>query len=342
MKEKSRIQYLDWLRGLAVVLMIQTHTADSFLRQELRSTAWYQWSQFVGGWGAPLFLFLAGVSLGIVFDRARARGANTRELLEKAVKRGVAILLLAFAFRIEQVLVWFPFAPWRDVLKVDILNCIGVSYVLVGLAAARRKPWILIAIAAGIVLLTPLIAPFRGGILLDYLNGNGNGVYFPIFPWAAYTFAGAGTAYLLMNARGKEQEHGFLLGIAVVGLALLLLANWINQRPERLFGLADYSRYSPHYAMTKFGCVLLMMYAAFGWARRPTSNRWSPMLIFGQTSLLVYWLHIEFVYGRLRFFTNSLGLTATAMQLLWLLPLMLVIAVARLRFKARKVQAVAA
>ena len=54
------------------------------------------------------------------------------------------------------------------------------------------------------------------------------------------------------------------------------------------------------------------------------------MLVFGQTSLLIYWVHIEFVYGRLHMFRNNLTLAWTAAQLLWLVPLMLLLAQLRM------------
>ena len=337
MPAKARLQYLDWLRGLAVLLMIQVHVTDSFLGEDLRTTAWYRFSQYVGGWAAPLFLFMAGISLALVFDRLREKGASANDLAKKAVMLGGWILLLAYAFRVEQVLVWFPYAPWSDVLKVDILNCIGVSYILAGVVAVRRSPAVLIVIAAALALTTPVIAPTRGGIVLDYLHGNGHANYFPIFPWAAYTFAGVAVGYLLLNARKQGQEWKFLTGCAAVGGALVYLGYAINRRPALLFGLADYSRYSPHYVFAKMGYVLALMLGAYLWMKRPRADRWSPMLIFGQTSLLIYWLHIEFVYGRLRFFKNTLGVGATVAQLLWLIPLMLGIAVTRLRWKAKRV-----
>jgi uncharacterized membrane protein len=47
------------MRGLAVVIMIQCHTFNSFTRLDLREGA-YVLTQFIGGMAAPLFLFMAG------------------------------------------------------------------------------------------------------------------------------------------------------------------------------------------------------------------------------------------------------------------------------------------
>jgi uncharacterized membrane protein len=45
--------------GLAVVIMIECHAFNSFVRMDLRDGGPYVLSQFVGGMAAPLFLFMA-------------------------------------------------------------------------------------------------------------------------------------------------------------------------------------------------------------------------------------------------------------------------------------------
>src|SRR3977135_42941 len=114
------------MRGLAVVLMLQGHLFDGWVRPQDRTGEWFWLSQFLGGFPAPIFLFLVGVSLALVLDRMRAKGASPAELALKVVRRGGWILLLAYAFRLEQFLVWSPASQWTDLLKVDTLNCIAV------------------------------------------------------------------------------------------------------------------------------------------------------------------------------------------------------------------------
>src|SRR5260370_21693251 len=61
----KRFPFLDWMRGLAVVIMIQCHTFNSFTRTELWQGGPYVLSQFVGGMAAPLFLFMAGRAFAV-------------------------------------------------------------------------------------------------------------------------------------------------------------------------------------------------------------------------------------------------------------------------------------
>ena len=53
----TRRPYLDWLRGIAVLIMIEGHTLDSWTRTADRQSPWYQWAIVVAGYGAPIFLF---------------------------------------------------------------------------------------------------------------------------------------------------------------------------------------------------------------------------------------------------------------------------------------------
>src|SRR5260370_22619012 len=71
----SRLAYIDWMRGLACVLMFQTHCYDSWLRPEARkSSSLIIWSQLGGTLPAPLFVFLAGISFALFTERLREKG----------------------------------------------------------------------------------------------------------------------------------------------------------------------------------------------------------------------------------------------------------------------------
>ena len=54
---RKRIEYIDLLRGWAVIVMIQTHVFNAVLRPEITTTASFQWLKFVDGLVAPSFLF---------------------------------------------------------------------------------------------------------------------------------------------------------------------------------------------------------------------------------------------------------------------------------------------
>ena len=75
---KQRLNYIDWMRGLACVLMFQTHGYDSWLGGAARDTHFLKLSQLGGTLPAPLFLFLSGISFALVTDRMRQKGCVGR------------------------------------------------------------------------------------------------------------------------------------------------------------------------------------------------------------------------------------------------------------------------
>src|SRR5215831_2991493 len=87
----GRLAHIDWMRGLACVLMFQTHCYNSWLRPEARQSTLYLWSQLAGTLPAPLFIFLAGISFAMVTQRWRGKGAAPRAVARTTIWRGAEI-----------------------------------------------------------------------------------------------------------------------------------------------------------------------------------------------------------------------------------------------------------
>jgi predicted acyltransferase len=333
-KTSNRLTYLDWMRGLIVLVMLQGHVFDAWVRPQDRTREWFWISQFLGGMPAPVFLFLVGVSLALVLDRMRVKGASAPDRAVKVLRRAGWLLFLAYVFRVEQFLVWYPASQWSDLWKIDTLNCIGLCTLAIGLMSVvfetRRSNLIAMALATGsAVFLTPFIYPLRGlpSLVQSYLNGNGHSWYFSFFPWAAFAFAGMTFGYVLLESRERIGEPEFFKRVAVAGITLYAVGAGMSLSRVFEYGFFDYSLTSPHYFFVRLGWILLIVYGAYLWSRRRTAQRWSPLVSLGQASLIVYWLHIEIVYGRpLHNFGQSLEISSAALQLLWLVPLMLLAA----------------
>jgi len=337
-QQTGRLQYLDWMRGLAALIMLQGHAFDSWLRPEQRSGELFWLSQFLGGLPAPIFLFLVGVSLALVLDRLRTKGATTVNMIWRVVKRGSSILLLAYAFRIEQFLMWYPASRWVDIFRVDTLNCIGASFLVIGLLSValrtrKRNLIVLGLLSVAVVVCTPWIYAVRGAVpnfFMEYVNGNGHTYYFSLIPWVAFTLLGMTFGYALLEAREQRKEPRFFSWVA--GLGILAYAIGLAMPLFKIFeyGFYDYSLTSPAFFLVRAGWLVLILYGAYRWSQRSTADRWSPLQTFGQASLLVYWVHMELVYGRpFHHFERSLDISAVMQHLLWLVPSMLLVAAIR-------------
>ena len=87
-KARGRIDAVDWLRGLAVVLMIQTHLYDAWCSPAAKATAAYGWTRFLGGIPSRLFLLIVGVAMAIRYESQIARQVDRATMVRTAAKRG--------------------------------------------------------------------------------------------------------------------------------------------------------------------------------------------------------------------------------------------------------------
>src|SRR6201993_3336793 len=119
---KSRLAYIDWMRGLACILMFQTHCYDSWLGGDSRKGSFLMYSQLGGTLPAPLFLFLAGISFALVVDKLMRKGLVGTDIVRTMGKRGAEIFGFGVLFRLQEYLISFGWAPKSDLFRVDILN----------------------------------------------------------------------------------------------------------------------------------------------------------------------------------------------------------------------------
>src|ERR1700745_3356299 len=133
----TRLAYIDWMRGLACVLMFQTHCYDSWLSPAARkSSSLINWSQLGGTLPAPLFIFLAGVSFALVTEKLREKGVARNAIARQTIWRGAEIFGMGLLFRVQEFALGYPWSPWTDLLRVDVLNILGLSMMLMGVLCA--------------------------------------------------------------------------------------------------------------------------------------------------------------------------------------------------------------
>src|SRR5262249_60455425 len=100
-RSMKRLAYIDWMRGLACLLMFQTHCYDSWLSPEARKSPVFIWSQLGGTFPAPLFIFLAGISFALVTERLREKGTDRNAIAKQTILRGAEVFALGILFRIQ-------------------------------------------------------------------------------------------------------------------------------------------------------------------------------------------------------------------------------------------------
>jgi peptidoglycan/LPS O-acetylase OafA/YrhL len=332
-----RLAYLDWMRGLAAVTMLQGHVFHSFLRDDLRKSGPYVASQFVGGMPPAVFLFLLGVTFAFQMDSGERKGVPPTRRVLASLKRAGFIFAVAFAFRFQMWIVSFDKSPWTDLLRVDVLNTMGFALVwLSAMAAFRTVERIRLCAVLGVAIaaLAPLVAAVNWGgtpvLLKQYLAPDS--FYFGFFPWAAFVAFGMSVGSLLrhLDRTDRSQIGVAMQWLAGIGVALAFGAWVLSNSPIVIYPNSDFWINSPALILIKLGVLLMLLSFSWLWNLGQQEGQWNWIRQFGVTSLLVYWVHVELVYGRwLWFFKENLTVPQTVTAAICVTILMLGLSLVR-------------
>jgi len=318
----SRLAYIDWMRGLACLLMFQTHCYDSWLSPQARQTSFFAGSQLLGTFPAPLFLFLTGISFALVTDRLWSKDVPPAITARTTILRGAEIFALGLLFRLQEFILGWGWAPVTDLARVDVLNTIGLSMMLMGIVcwmaavtpSSKKRVGRVIAIAVttalAITLLTPMLwTVWRPRGLPWPIESYFDGVHifgvpqpglFPIFPWTAFAFAGLAIGFWLRSEGAQAHESRSFAITAAAGCGLAALGYLLDAHAPSIYPVYDFWHTSPNFFLIRCGFLLFILSSAYAWCRWGAATiGFSPALLLGRASLLVYWVHIELVYGRL-------------------------------------------
>jgi uncharacterized membrane protein len=299
----SRRGYIDWLRGVSVLIMIEAHTLDAWTRLDARHNAVYGWAMIIGGFAAPAFLFLAGIALALAAGSRLRRGKESTEAAALARRRALQIFGLAFLFRLQS---WVISGgdPVQALLKVDILNIMGLSMLAAALLwSAGRGRWdrvawmaaatVVVAMVTPIVRATPLLSPLPDPVewYIRPIPGRGT---FTLFPWGGFLPAGVAVGVWLDAARTPEAERRANIAFAAIGLALAASGYAASFLPT-IYRDSAFWTTSPTFFFVRLGILIGSLPIAYAWNALWTGR--SALREFGLASLFVYWIHVELAYG---------------------------------------------
>jgi uncharacterized membrane protein len=295
-----RVRAFDWLRGIAVLVMIQTHSLV-LLRPELRQGALFSVLQWIDGLVAPSFIFAAGFALALVQVRSAQQASSSRlRRLRRTLRRLGEVFFVATLTN----WMWFPiFREPRWILRVDILHCIGLA-LLIALPAMfllatrpRALRWVALALAALVFGLAPFGEQVRGPLAM--LANGSTGAVFPLLPWAGYVYLGAAIG-ATQAVGGTSSTVRWLIGIALGGIVLWIFSDRVAALyPPHQFWVTD-----PANSARRWTQVCLVSLALIGAEHLP-QTKWrasAPVRfieVFGTSSLAGYFLHEMLLYFRI-------------------------------------------
>ena len=118
---------------------------------------------------------------------------------------------------------------------------------------------------------------------------------------------------------------------------MIFISKFLDSHGPNIYPAYDYWHTSPSFFIIRIGMLLLLTAFAHGWCRwGPAEWGFSPLIQLGKTSLLVYWVHIELVYGKFAILQRrSQNVLGASEGLLTIFIAMLALSLLRTRLRGR-------
>jgi uncharacterized membrane protein len=292
----TRLLALDWLRGVAVLVMVECHVFNALLAAEHKATRWFAALNWLNGLVAPAFLLVSGGVIGLNLQNRWPDVVSFGGAWRRLWRRIGEIFIVAYLLHLPTPLLWQFFGPRGPHLvalwtKMDILQCVfGSLAIILLLVPVTRAPksHALVCLALGVLAATSVSAVGRWaptvsapGWLMVYLWPTGVGK-FPLVPWIAFPMSGVWLGRSIFSQPSVMVQSARSL---LAGVVFLTAAPFVT----------DAEPYGPGFVFERMGWVLVGL-AGCCWLTQPVrGTRW--ILEFGQLSLWSYTVHLIIVYG---------------------------------------------
>jgi len=322
--KSSRIQSIDILRGVVMVIMALDHTRDYFHFPGLgaggalgptdmeTTTPFLFFTRFITHYCAPIFVFLAGTS-SYLYGIKKTK----LQLFTFLFTRGLWLIFLEI---VVNNLLW-QFDLGYNFIMLQVIWAIGLSMICLSFLIYLPKKIILIVsctLIAGHNLLDGIIMNGnsarsivwyvlhqRQGIILD--SGQIMRFSYPIIPWIGVIALGYcfGSFYAKGFDSKIRKKWLLLLGLGAIALFFIIrginvygdLAPWEVQRNTTftIMSFFNVTKYPPSLAfiLITLGPALLFLLLVENIKNKITDF----FLVFGRVPLFYYFLHIFVIHG---------------------------------------------
>lgn len=271
----QRLEWLDLFRGIAVMGMVWTHSANTFLDDELQQTAWFHELSYYHGLIAPAFFWIAG------FVRAHIT-ANSPKPAWPTLQRLLMVLLVGYMMHVPwQALL--DGSAWRAACTVNVLHCLAISGMLMLLAerCGRWRHAVILLLLVFFVGLQTAAEGWSTGLLFfdQYFNRN-QGSLFALFPWVGFGMAG----FLARSWWNGSMNRGAAITLAL-GALLAFAQPW-----------SPWPGGAPEFFLERLGWVMMAAVVTASIAT-PVSKATGWLRLAGRESLLLYVAHLTMIHA---------------------------------------------
>ncbi|CAN5429575.1 hypothetical protein BH10BAC6_BH10BAC6_07500 [soil metagenome] len=290
----TRFVFLDVIRGIAVLWMIQVHITNSFLDPALRHSPFFDVLNISNGYVAPTFIFCAGAGFWIAIGRKMQAYLEGGTVLRGYLRRLFYILWCGYVlhvpfYSLDRMLIATR-AEVMPGLQVDVLHTIVFSSLLALCIVFATKSVVRMTTMCGIAALTIMFTSW-----IAYVIGTPPDSPFPLLPWSTYFFAGVYLTGTFMTSTQKDLMAKRWVALGIVGPFVLF---FLHELPFAMPWESLWWKASPSILLFRLCATMLLFGGLYLMEKRLQVSRVATFLQrVGQESLLMYVAHLLIVYG---------------------------------------------
>jgi uncharacterized membrane protein len=307
--KSHRLSFIDVLRGIAVILMIETHTVNAMLKEIYKDNFLADALNLLSGFASVAFIFCAGAGFWLAIERKGDDYRAFKSPLWQYLRRLGFIFLMAYAIHLpvysfEKTLQLEP-DMMRRFLECNVLQLIVTSsifalilFFIIPRLSVLKNVFLITALA--IFCLTPFIwslDPFKTFPFAVALYFTKQGMSaFPLFPWSGYLFAGAAFTAYFLKAENRTQFAQRVAIFSFIGIFVFLYGFRLS--PFSLPGYNDWWLSSPGHALFRTSGTIFLFSILYLLQEKIAAFKAGEFLKnAGQESLFIYIFHLAIVYG---------------------------------------------
>ena len=316
--KSTRIQSIDLLRGVIMVIMALDHVRDYFhlgafnydpVNMETTNPVLF-FTRFITHYCAPNFIFLAGTS-AFLYGTKKTK----KELSKFLISRGLWLIFVEVV--IMNFLWWFDIS--YGFVNLQVIWAIGICMILLGLIIYLPKKWILIIgflmvfghnLFDGIIMQGTSFKSIMWYLIhqQNYLPAGSRlfGITYPIIPWVGVMALGYCFGELYKSGFDIRLRKKWLLGLGIASLSMFLIFRgfniygdpipWSVQKDGTftLMSFLNVYKYPPSllYLLIAIGPGFLFLYITENIQNKITDF----FLVFGRVPFFYYILHVLFIH----------------------------------------------
>jgi uncharacterized membrane protein len=312
----KRIESIDLVRGIIIILMALDHTRDYFHQYSYLhdptdlayTSAPIFFTRWITHFCAPAFMFLSGIS-AFLYQTKNGKKALSTFLLT----RGLWLLFLELFY----VSLMWTFNPSYSAFFLQAIWGFGASMITLAILIHLPKP-VLTTIGLVLVLGHNLLDPIRNSSLIwsllhqpnftDFHFGSAQFfVAYPVIPYIGIITVGYSIGNIYSKEVDPEKRKKWLRNYGLAAILLFIILRSINiygdpsQWSRQQTGLLTFlsflntTKYPPSvlYTLMTLGPILLLL----AYLERPLNSFTSKVIVFGRVPMFFYLIHIPFIHG---------------------------------------------